>query len=120
MRAPILSSPTILNNGSECQSRAMDAWAFQRCVQLAFIWPGKSIENSFIESFKGRLRDECLNTHLFISLDDAQRQLKLWRTDYNVARPHSALGDRTPNDVRQAHEAIEVGEHSGESLEAHQ
>ena len=99
-----------VDNGSEFQSRAMDAWAFQRRVPLAFIRPGKPVENSFIESFNGRLRDERLNTQLFLSLDDAQRQLETWRRDYNAVRPHSALGDRTPNEVRQAHEAIGTGD----------
>ena len=68
------------------------------------------MENTFIESFNGRLRDEGLNTQQFISLSDAQRQLDLWRCDYNAVRPHSALGDRTPNEMRQAYEATEAGD----------
>ena len=85
-----------VDNGTEFQSRAMDAWAYRRQITLAFIRPGKPVENSFIESLNGRLRDEGLNTQQFISLSDAQRQLDLWRCDYNAVRPHSALGDRTP------------------------
>ena len=99
-----------VDNGTEFQSRAMDAWAYRRQTTLAFIRPGKPVENTFIESFNGRLRDEGLNTQQFISLSDAQRQLDLWRCDYNAVRPHSALGDRTPNEMRQAYEATEAGD----------
>ena len=65
-------------------------------VQLAFIRPGRPTENSFIESFNGRLRDECLNVELFASMSDATRLLGAWREDYNHHRPHSSLGDDTP------------------------
>ena len=99
-----------VDNGTEFQSHAMDAWAYRRQTTLAFIRPGKPVDNTFIESFNGRLRDEGLNTQQFLSLSDAQRQLDLWRYDYNAVRPHSALGDRTPNEMRQAHEAAEAGD----------
>ena len=99
-----------VDNGTEFQSRAMDAWAYRQQTTLAFIRPGKPVENTLIESFNGRLRDEGLNTQPFISLSDAQRQLDLWRCDYNAVRPHSALGDRTPNEMRQAHEAAKAGD----------
>ena len=99
-----------VDNGTEFQSRAMDAWAYRHHTTLAFIRPGKPVENTFIESFNGRLRDEGLNTQQFLSLSDAQRQLDLWRCDYNAVRPHSALGDRTPNEMRQAYEATEAGD----------
>jgi putative transposase len=88
-----------VDNGSEFASRALDVWAYQHGVQLDFIRPGKPVENSFIESFNGRLRDECLNVELFFSLADARRKLECWRQDYNVYRPHSALADRTPAEV---------------------
>ena len=68
------------------------------------------MDNTFIDSFNGRLRDEGLNTQQFLSLPDAQRQLDLWRCDYNAVRPHSALGDRTPNEMRQAYEATGAGD----------
>lgn len=74
----------------------MDAWAYAHDVRLEFIRPGKPVENAFIESFNGRLRDECLNAHVFISTVEAQRVLDAWRHDYNHVRPHSALQDRTP------------------------
>ena len=98
-----------VDNGSEFQSQAMDAWAHRRHTALVFIRPGKPVENTFIESFNGRLRDESLNTQQFISLSDAQRHFDRWRGDYNAVRPHSALGDRTPDEMRQAYEAGKAG-----------
>jgi len=91
-----------VDNGSEFVSRAMDAWAYAHAIKLEFIRPGKPVENAFIESFNGRLRDECLNSHLFVSVVEAQRQLDSWRDDYNRVRPHSALGDRTPLEWAEA------------------
>jgi putative transposase len=91
-------APTAItvDNGGEFVSRAMDAWAYAHHVRLEFIRPGKPVENAFIESFNGRLRDECLNAHVFASTLEAQRVLDAWRHDYNHVRPHSALQDRTP------------------------
>jgi putative transposase len=85
-----------VDNGGEFVSRAMDAWAYAHDVRLEFIRPGKPVENAFIESFNGRLRDECLNVHVFASTIEAQRVLDTWRDDYNYVRPHSSLQDRTP------------------------
>ena len=85
-----------VDNGSEFCSRALEAWAMSNEVQLCFIRPGRPVENGFIESFNGRLRDECLNVEWFSSLDDAQRKLSKFREHYNHERPHSALADRTP------------------------
>ena len=85
-----------VDNGSEFASRAMDAWAYGHGISLDFIRPGKPVENGYIESFNGRLRDECLNVSLFFSLEDAREKLEHWRQDYNRARPHSALGDQAP------------------------
>lgn len=65
-------------------------------MQLEFIRPGRPVENSYIESFNGRLRDECLNVQLFFSLHDAREKLERWRQDYNHCRPHSSLGDLAP------------------------
>ena len=76
----------------------MDAWAWQHEVQLVFITPGKPVENSYIESFTGRLRDEFLNVNIFFSLADLRQQLKNWQRDYNGNRPHSTLADQTPNE----------------------
>lgn len=85
-----------LDNGSEFAGRAMELWAQESGVQLCFIRPGRPVENGFIESFNGRLRDECLNVEWFASLSDARQKLALWREHYNHQRPHSALDDRTP------------------------
>ena len=79
-------------NGAEFCSRVLDAWAYQNGVKLDFIRPGKPTENGFIESFNGRLRDECLNAHLFFSLSDTRGKLEAWRQDYNTLRPHGSLG----------------------------
>jgi putative transposase len=85
-----------VDNGSEFCSRALEAWAMGHDVQLCFIRPGLPVENGFIESFNGRLRDECLNVEWFSSLDDARAKLAKFREHYNQQRPHSALADRTP------------------------
>lgn len=86
----------VLDNGPEFTSRAVDQWAYDNGVELAFIRPGKPMENCFVESFNGKLRDECLNLYWFTTLADAQRTLELWRLDYNYVRPHSSLGDLPP------------------------
>ncbi len=85
-----------VDNGTEFASKAMDLWAYQNNVHLDFIRPGRPVENGYIESFNGRLRDECLNVEVFFTLADARRKLALWHHDYNHYRPHSALADRTP------------------------
>lgn len=85
-----------VDNGSEFASRAMDAWAYRHGIQLDFIRPGKPVENGFIESFNGRLRDECLNVEVFFELDDVREKLAHWQQDYNRTRPHSALRDQAP------------------------
>ena len=85
-----------VDNGSEFSSRALEAWAIANDVQLCFIRPGRPVENGFIESFNGRLRDECLNVEWFSSLEDARQKLAKFREHYNQQRPHSALADRTP------------------------
>jgi len=93
----------VLDNGPELTSRALDQWAYERGVQLQFIDPGKPQQNGFIESFNGRLRDECLNEHWFLSLPHAQRTIEDWRLDYNLNRPHSSLGNLTPEEFRLDH-----------------
>jgi putative transposase len=86
----------VCDNGSEFTSLALDQWAHRRAVALHFIEPGKPVQNAFAESFNGRLRDECLNEHWFVSLSDAQHTIEAWRIDYNEVRPHSSLKDQTP------------------------
>ncbi len=90
------------DNGSEFAGQTMDHWAHQAGVKLDFIRPGKPVENSYIESFHGRLRDECLNVEIFLDLADAQSKIEKWRSDYNQQRPHSALADRTPQEFAHA------------------
>ena len=87
-----------IDNGSEFAGRAMETWAYQAGVKLDFIRPGRPVQNAYIESFNGRLRDECLNGEVFFSLTDAREKLERWRHDYNQQRPHSALADRTPQE----------------------
>ena len=86
----------VVDNGPEFHSRALDAWAHGRGVELQFIRPGKPIDNAFIEAFNSRFRDECLNQHWFLTLADARVTIERWRTLYNTARPHSALKRLTP------------------------
>lgn len=84
------------DNGTEFTSRAVDEWAHRNGVKLDFIRPGKPVENAYIESFNGRLRQECLEENWFVSLEDAKIRIEAWRKDYNEHRPHSSLGDETP------------------------
>jgi putative transposase len=85
----------VCDNGPEFVGQVLDAWAYQHGVHLHFIAPGKPTQNAFVESFNGRFRDECLDQHWFVSLADARRIIDPWRVEYNSARPHSSLGDRT-------------------------
>lgn len=85
------------HNGSEFTSNAILAWADAAKVEWHYIAPGKPMQNAFIESFNGRLRDELLNETLFSGLSQARAALSRWRSDYNGSRPHSALGWQTPS-----------------------
>ena len=96
-----LPAQLVLDNGPELISRALAEWAHQHAVVLHFIDPGKPMQNAHCESFHGRLRDECLNEHWFLSLGDARQIVEAWRQDYNRDRPHSALGYRTPIEFAQ-------------------
>jgi putative transposase len=91
-----------VDHGTEFTSKALDAWAWEHGVELDFIRPGKPIENALIESFNGRLRDECLNVYEFVSIEDARQRIEAWRQDYNTCRPHGALGHLTPSEFAQA------------------
>ena len=88
----------MIDNGPEFISNALDNWAYQRGVKLAFIRPGKPVENAYIESFNGRFRDECLNENWFLTLVHARDIIESWRIDYNTVRPHSSLGYLTPEE----------------------
>ena len=87
-----------LDNSPEFISKSLDLWAYWNGVKLDFSRPGKPTDNALIESFNGKFRAECLNEHWFMSLDEAQRVFDLWRDDYNRHRPHSSLGNRSPNE----------------------
>ena len=84
------------DNGKEFCGRAMLTWAHHRGVKLRLIEPGKPNQNAYIESFNGRLRDECLNEHWFLNLAYAQTLIEDWRREYNEERPKKVLGGLTP------------------------
>jgi putative transposase len=82
--------------GTELTSHAILGWQAERGVSWHYIAPGKPMQNGFVESLIGRLRDERLNEHLFSSLPAARRTIELWRIDYNTRRPHTSLQGLTP------------------------
>jgi putative transposase len=100
-----LPETIVCDNGPEFSGSALDAWAHERGVKIAFIRPGKPVENAYIESFNGKFRDECLNEHWFVSLRDAQEKIERWRMDYNRNRPHSSLGNLSPEEFLRRHQA---------------
>ena len=85
-----------VDNGPEFTGRALDEWAFRNRVKLHFIEPGKPVQNAVIESFNGKMRDECLNQEWFRNLDEARTSIEKWREDYNGFRPHSSLDNLAP------------------------
>jgi putative transposase len=87
-----------VDNGPEFAGMALDRWAYTKNVKLDFIRPGKPVENAFIESFNGRFRQECLNQHYFIDLEEARRMIEEWRLNYNSFRPHRSLEGLTPDE----------------------
>ncbi|MDB2694745.1 IS3 family transposase [Erythrobacter sp.] len=89
----------VSDNGTELTSSAILRWSQERRVEWHYIAPGKPMQNGFVESFNGRLRDECLNETLFTSLAHARFVLAAWRHDYNTVRPHSKLGGKTPAEI---------------------
>jgi len=88
----------VTDNGPEFAGQALDVWVRQQSVKRHCIEPGKPVQNAFIESFNGKMRDECLNEHWFVSLTEARQRIESWRQDYNEVRPHSSLGNRTPHE----------------------
>lgn len=92
-----------VDNGGEFISKDMDVWAYENGVKLLFSRPATPTDNGYIESFNGKLRDECLNQHLFQNIQDAKQKLEAWRKDYNQNRPHSALGNLTPAEYEVLH-----------------
>jgi putative transposase len=90
------------DNGPEFTSRYFLAWCAERKIEAVHIEPGKPVQNAHVESFHGKLRDECLNASWFANLFEARRKIAAWRREYNEARPHSSLGYRTPAEFAAA------------------
>jgi putative transposase len=93
--APLL---VVSDNGTELTSHAVLGWQKNRRLGWHYLAPGKPMQNAFAESLIGRLRDECLNEHVFQGLPAARRILEAWRADYNAHRPHTSLHGLTPNE----------------------
>lgn len=105
-----LPKTIVTDNGSEFTSKALGLWAQANNVNIAFIRPGKPMENGFVESFNGRFRDECLNEQWFTSVKDAREKIEAWREEYNFQRPHSSLGMKTPKEFsEQFSDMVETG-----------
>ena len=92
----------VMDNGSELTSRHFLSWGLEWKLELAYIQPGKPVQNAFVESLNGKLRDECLNVSWFRNLWQARVRIEAWRREYNSARPHSSLGYKTPEAFREA------------------
>ncbi len=94
-----------VDNGTEFTSKIFDQWAYMNGVTIDYCRPGKPTDNAFIESFNGSVRAECLNENWFLSLDDAKDKIESWRQDYNLHRPHSALGNLAPKEFAPSGQA---------------
>jgi putative transposase len=90
------------DNGPEFTSRHFLAWCEEQQIRLIHIQPGRPMQNGRVESFNGRLRDECLNANWFPTMNEAKRKIEAWREEYNRERPHSSLGYRTPEEFARA------------------
>jgi putative transposase len=97
------------DNGPEFTSRHFLAWAVERQIELMHIQPGKPTQNGRVESFNGRLREECLNVSWFQNLFDARRKIAAWRKEYNEERPHSSLGYKTPKEFAEKASHVSYG-----------
>ena len=103
------SGPPACDNGPEFTSRHFLAWGVERGIEIIHIQPGKPQQNARVESFHGRLREECLNVSWFQNLFDARRKIAAWRIDYNEKRPHSSLGYRTPQEFAEQARSMSYG-----------
>ena len=99
-----LPETVTLDNRPEFAGTALEAWAGQRGVRLHLIQPGKPVQNASIESFNSKFRDECLNEHWFLPLQEAQVVIEAWRREYNEERTHSTIGDVTPMEFIQLYQ----------------
>lgn len=93
----------VSDNGTEFTSKAVLSWSLENKMAWHYIEAGKPTQNAFIESFNGRLRDECLNQHIFGSLEETREIIEAWRIDYNTKRPHSSLGYQTPSEFKETY-----------------
>lgn len=100
------------DNGPEFASIVLSQWAYEHRINQQFIDPCKHMQNGYVESFNGRLRDGCLNEHSFRGVWGC-RIIEQWRMDYNTIRPHSSLGNKTP-----AEYAANLAETAGEQSES--
>ena len=111
----------VSDNGTEFTSNTILAWQQEHDVEWHYIAPGKPMQNGFVESFNGRLRDECLNEHLFTNLNEVRRIIEAWRIDYNTERPHTSLDGLTqqplqpapPRGIQRTDSAYERGHKGG-------
>jgi putative transposase len=88
----------VSGNGTAFTSNAILAWQQENDIEWPYIAPGKPMQNGFVESFNGRLRDACLNAHLFTNLNEARQIIEAWRIDDNTNRPHASLNGPTPSE----------------------
>jgi putative transposase len=98
----------VTDNGPEFRGREMDAWAYRHGIRLHFIDPGKPMQNGFVESFNDKFRDECLNAHYFLGLDDARRRVEAWRREYNERRTHRSVGRIPPAEFARRAAALQA------------
>ena len=98
----------VSGNGTEVTSHAILAWSQDRDTDWHYTAPGKPTQNAFIESFNGKLRDELLNETIFFSLNHARKALADWKDDYNLVRPHSAIGNIPPFDCASLNDSARV------------
>jgi len=96
------------DNGTEFTSNAIVKWSMEREINWEYIEPGKPYQNGGIESFNGKLRDECLNENLFIDIRHSQKIIEDWRLEYNEVRPHSSLGGQTPCELIRSVENMKL------------
>ncbi|MFB5754236.1 integrase core domain-containing protein [Leptospira kirschneri] len=93
-----LPKQIVVDNGPEFTSKSFLNWALEQKIDIHFTTPGKPTENAFIESFNGKMRNECLNENWFKNIEEARCLVEVWRNFYNSVRPHSSLGGLTPEE----------------------
>ena len=96
------------DNGTEFTSHVILKWSLEKGIKWDYIEPGKPYQNGIIESFNGKLRDECLNENLFLNLKEAEKIVEKWRWEYNENRPHSSLNGKTPIEMLGFKESIKI------------